>query len=167
MLLAQNIKTCFADNFETCIHWSVESMVNVSDDLQNSRSLFMQEVVRVKTMIDKSANDGNLFLLDELFKGTNTIERIAAAKAVLSQLVNKNNIVIVSTHDIELTEFLKSQFELYHFCESFSNNEIVFDYLLKDGILTDFNALKILQASGYDEKIINDAYQITSKLRTI
>lgn len=54
----------------------------------------------------------NLFLLDEIFKGTNTTERIAAAKAVLSYLNTSNSIVIVSTHDAELGTFLKNEYDL-------------------------------------------------------
>lgn len=56
-----------------------------------------------------------VFLLDELFKGTNTVERIAIAKAVLSALAHKNSIVFASTHDVELASLLEDEYELFHF----------------------------------------------------
>ena len=79
----------------------------------------------IKEMIDKS-NDGNLnlFLLDEIFKGTNTVERISAGKAVLSSLNADNNIVFVSTHDIELADLLKNEYDLYHFSEIVDNKTV-------------------------------------------
>ncbi len=166
LLLAQNLKTCFADRFETGRHWCIDSMITVADDMQQQKSLFMQEVSVVKSMLDQSAEGGHVFLLDELFKGTNTIERIAAAKAVLRQLVKHDNIVLVSTHDVELTELLNKEYELYHFCESFIEHQIVFDYRLKGGQLTDFNALKILESCGYAHEIMADAYQTTQQLRS-
>ena len=69
----------------------------------------------------------NIFLLDEIFKGTNTIERISAGKAVLSALA-KNNLVFVSTHDVELTDLLKDEYELYHFSEKVQEKNVDFDF---------------------------------------
>ena len=95
----------------------IYSAIRISDDFINDKSYYFEEVLTIKEMIEKSnENKSNLFLLDEIFKGTNTIERISAGKAVLSSLSN-NNIVFVSTHDIELADLLKSEYELYHFSE--------------------------------------------------
>ena len=111
-------------------------------------------------------SDGqNIFLLDEIFKGTNTIERIAAGKAVLTQLVKNGNIVFVSSHDIELCELLEEEYELYHFCEHIQNSEVEFDYLLKQGRLTAFNAIKILKMNGYSDEIIEEAYETVARLQ--
>jgi len=119
----------------------------------------------MKQMLESSEAGHHIYLLDEIFKGTNTLERIAAAKAVLSYLVKNGNIVFVSTHDIELAELLDSEFELYHFCEHIQNGEVEFDYLLKPGRLTTFNAIKILKMSGYADEIIEEAYQTVRKLQ--
>jgi DNA mismatch repair ATPase MutS len=110
-------------------------------------------------MIEESSNTmNNLFLLDEIFKGTNTIERIAAGKAVLSYLAEfENNIVFVSTHDVELTELLEDKYDLYHFTEVIQEGQIHFDYKLKKGQLATRNAIRILEINGYPQEIINDA----------
>jgi DNA mismatch repair ATPase MutS len=116
-------------------------------------------------MIDASENnDSNLFLLDEIFKGTNTIERISAGKAVLSSLAKNNNIVFVSTHDIELADLLKHEYKLYHFSEKIDNKTVDFDYKLKDGKLQNRNAIRILQLNNYPENIISEAFEISKEL---
>lgn len=119
-------------------------------------------------MIDKS-NDGNLnlFLLDEIFKGTNTVERISAGKAVLSSLNKENNIVFVSTHDIELADLLKNEYDLYHFSEIVDNKTVDFDYKLKEGKLKNRNAIRILQINDYPENIIKEAIEISEELDKI
>ena len=164
VLLAQNINTCFAHRFNLKQSMILQSMITVGDDLMNSKSLFFEEVLIMKEMLISSETGQHIYLLDEIFKGTNTLERISAAKAVLSHLIKNGNIVFVSTHDIELTELLDSEYELYHFCEHFNQNEVEFDYLLKPGKLTAFNAIKILKMSGYADKIIEEAILTINKL---
>jgi len=106
----------------------------------------------------------NLFLLDEVFKGTNTVERIAASKAILSHLTKGNNLVLIATHDIELCEMLNTEYELYHFCETVEDNELYFNHKLKAGPLKTRNAIKILELSNYPKAIIEEARQISGKL---
>ena len=164
VLLAQNINTCFAHRFNLKQSMILQSMITVGDDLMNSKSLFFEEVLIMKEMLISSEAGHHIYLLDEIFKGTNTLERISAAKAVLSHLIKNGNVVFVSTHDIELTELLDSEYDLYHFCEHFNQNEVEFDYLLKYGKLTALNAIKILKMSGYDEGIIEEAYKTIKKM---
>jgi len=125
------INTCFAKSFEFPLV-KLFSAIRISDDLMNNKSYYFEEVLTVKEMIlESEKEEANLFLLDELFKGTNTVERISAGKAVLSTLAKNKNIVVVSTHDIELTDMLSNEYELYHFSEVISNNTVGFDYKLK------------------------------------
>ncbi len=163
-LTGLTINTCFAEKFKlprTQIH----SAIRISDDLMNNRSYYFEEVLTVKEMIDSCGNGKpNLFLLDEIFKGTNTIERISAGKAVLSFLAREENIVFVSTHDIELTDLLKDEFELYHFSEKVDDKTVDFDYKLKEGKLTNRNAIRILQINGYPDVIINEAIELSKEL---
>lgn len=107
----------------------------------------------------------SFFILDEVFKGTNTVERIAAAKAILSYLNRYNNLVFVSTHDIELSAMLSDDYELYHFSESVIEGQLSFDHKLKPGQLTTRNAIKLLEIAGYPQEIIDEATDISSKLR--
>lgn len=161
------LNTCFAARFttpRTCIH----SAIRISDDLMNDKSYYFEEVLTIKDMIDKSSTyKPNLFLLDEIFKGTNTIERVSAGKAVLSTLTKSENLVFVSTHDIELTNLLNEEYELYHFSEIIENNSVDFDYKLKEGKLKNRNAIRILQINGYPESIINEAIEISKEFDNI
>ena len=102
-----------------------------------NKSYFMQEVTTIKDFVDESGHGNHLFLLDELFRGTNTKERIAISKAVLSWLVKSDNLVFVSTHDLELADMLEDEYELYYFSESVKDGILSFDYKLKRGVATD------------------------------
>ena len=96
-------------------------------------SYYLKEVLIIKELIEAS-NDEHpcLFILDEIFKGTNTVERISGGKAILSFLNKKNHIVLVSTHDIGLTDLLvKENYELFHFSEFIENEQLIFDHKLK------------------------------------
>lgn len=161
------LNTCFAEQF-LMSGMSVFSAIRISDDLMNDKSYYFEEVLTIKEMIDQAKNtDANLFLLDEIFKGTNTIERISAGKAVLSSLTKGNNIVFVSTHDIELADLLKSEYELYHFSEKVDNKTVDFDYKIKNGKLKNRNAIRILQINDYPEEIIQEAIELSIELDKI
>ncbi len=161
------INTCFAEHF-SMPRMCVFSAIRISDDLMNNRSYYFEEVITIKEMIDKSkGRDLNLFLLDEIFKGTNTVERISAGKAVLSSLNEENNIVFVSTHDIELADLLKNEYDLYHFSEIVDHKTVDFDYKLKEGKLKNRNAIRILQINDYPESIITEAIEISEELDKI
>jgi DNA mismatch repair ATPase MutS len=156
-ILAQSLYTCFSEKFETPI-LKLHSSISIGDSLLDGKSYYFEEVTIIKKFINEAVGDyQNLFLLDEVFKGTNTIERVAAAKAVLSFLNQKSNIVFVATHDIELSSLLFGEFDLYHFSENIENGELLFDHLLKTGSLQTRNAIKILDISGYPKSVIEEA----------
>ncbi|WP_262502895.1 MutS-related protein [Prolixibacter bellariivorans] len=163
-ITAQTINTCFARHFSLA-KMRIFTAIRISDDLMNDRSYYFQEVLTIKEMINYAdTQHPNLYLLDELFKGTNTIERISAGKAVLSSLNQNNHIVFVSTHDIELADLLKEEYELFHFSEIINHQSIDFDYKLKNGKLKNRNAIKILQINDYPKTIIEDAMTISHEL---
>ena len=164
-LLAQTINTTFATSFNLS-QMRIFSAIRISDDLLNDKSYYMEEVETIKNMIDECrSKQRNIFILDEIFKGTNTTERIAAGKAVLSYLSADDNIVFVSTHDIELASLLADSYNLHHFTEVVDNNTIRFDYKLKPGKLTTRNAIKILELANYPEQIIDEARKISGSLK--
>jgi Mismatch repair ATPase (MutS family) len=163
-LCAQTINTCFAKQF-ALKPMRIYSAIRISDDLMNDKSYYFEEVLTIKQMIIESQSSScNLFLLDEIFKGTNTIERIAAGKAVLSYIAKNNNLVFVSTHDVELTDMLRDSYELYHFTEMVENNSIYFDYKLKEGNLSTRNAIKILELNAYPAEITSEAKDISRSI---
>tara|TARA_R110001592_G_scaffold123331_8_gene331180 strand:- start:4329 stop:5939 length:1611 start_codon:yes stop_codon:yes gene_type:complete len=164
LITGLTINTCFAKAINLPII-RIYSAIRISDDLMNDKSYYFEEVLTIKEMLEKS-RDGkpSLFLLDEIFKGTNTIERIAGGKATLSYLAQNNNVVFVSTHDTELTDMLIDSYELYHFSELIDSKSVDFDFKLKTGKLKNRNAIKILQINQYPEEVISEALEISIKL---
>jgi Mismatch repair ATPase (MutS family) len=164
-ILAQTIYTCFADEFITPVLKQFSS-VRIDDNLFEGKSYYFQEVNIMASLLEQvESSHQNLFVLDEVFKGTNTIERIASGKAILSYLNRKENIVVVSTHDIELADMLDSEYDLYHFTETIENNELHFDHRIKAGQLRTRNAIKILELSNYPTDIIREARAISTNLK--
>ena len=157
-ILAQTLNFSFAKEFSIPFY-KIYSSIRITDDLLEDTSYYLKEVLIIKELIEASNDDQPcLFVLDEIFKGTNTIERISGGKAILSYLNKANNFVLVSTHDIELTDLLKDEkFELYHFTEKVDNDELFFDHKLKKGKLKTRNAIKILELYDYPNEIIDDA----------
>lgn len=165
VILCQAINTCFAREFSVS-RMKVHSAIRISDDLLDNKSYYFEEVLTLKNLLQESQlTSENLFLLDELFKGTNTIERIAAGKAILSYLNKRNNIVIVSTHDLELADFLKNTFDLYHFTEVIRDEKILFDYKIKPGNLTTTNAIRILSLNDYPREVVDEATLLADQIQ--
>lgn len=159
-ILAQTINTCFAETFTSPVLRQFSSIA-IADSMIDGKSYYFEEVESVGTLINQSNSQyQNLFVLDEPFKGTNTAERIASAKAVLSYLNSGTNIVIVSTHDLELCALLDAEYDAYHFSETIEGNKLHFDFQLKRGLSSTRNAISILELSGYPEKIIEEARQL-------
>ena len=163
-LLSQTIYTTFSKSYHTPF-LKINSSIRIDDSLLDGKSYYFEEVGIVLDLIKKVDDDCNLFVLDEVFKGTNTIERISSSKSILSFLNKGNNIVIVSTHDIELTTLLKDEFDLYHFSENINDDKLEFDHKLKSGELTTRNGIKLLEISNYPKEIIEESYEISRKLK--
>lgn len=164
-ILVQTINTACALEFSVP-KIKIHSAIRIADDLFNETSYYFEEVKVIKEMIDECQAEGhNLFILDELFKGTNTIERVASGKAVLSYLNQKENIVIASTHDLELTDYLADSFLFFHFEEIVDKEELAFDFKLKSGKWTNTNAIRILEMKGYPKEITNEARELAFDFR--
>ena len=161
------LNTCFATSMTFPV-LKIFSAIRISDDLMNDKSYYFEEVLSIKEMLKESVKGTkNLFILDEIFKGTNTVERISAGKAILSALTKNNNKVLVSTHDIELTDMLSDAYELYHFSETVINKNVGFDYKLKAGKLRNRNAIRILEINDYPEDVVKEAISISKELDKI
>lgn len=157
-MLAETLNICFAEEY-TAQFMKIYSSIRITDDLLDDTSYYLKEVLTIKELIEASKDKNPcLFVLDEIFKGTNTVERISGGKAILSFLNKENHCVLVSTHDIELTELLENEnYELHHFSETIENDELFFDHTLKTGKLKTRNAIKILELYKYPAEIITDA----------
>jgi hypothetical protein len=169
VLLAQTIHTAFASAYEAPV-LRVQSCIGRTDDLLAGKSYYLVEVESVLSLVHASADSTpHLFLLDELFRGTNAVERIAAAAAVLSELVgqrpgDKPHLVITATHDGELVDLLRETYEPFHLTDSLGAAGLVFEYRLKRGPATTRNAIALLRLNGAPATVVNRALQRAAQL---
>lgn len=157
LLTAKTLNMCFAKEFCIDLNRRLYSVIHTEDDLLEGKSYFFKEAENVKAALDKGKEGNYLLIFDELFKGTNTTERIAINAAVFSDLATADNLILASTHDLELTSLLHNQYELYHFSEKIADNKLLFDYKLKKGVAKEGNAIKILELCGYPSSLVQSA----------
>lgn len=142
-----------AESF-TCGIMDVYTCMRVNDDLKESISSFYAELLRIKDIIAASkTGEPIFFLLDEIFKGTNSKDRHKGAEVLINQLSTKNCLGLVSTHDLELTalEEVNPKVLNYHFREYYEDNKLKFDYTLRKGYSTTQNALYLMRMIGIEE----------------
>ncbi|WP_308552141.1 hypothetical protein [uncultured Peptoniphilus sp.] len=158
-LMAKTLGFVVAKKFKTT-YTDIFTSIDIKDSIEEKTSYFMAEAKTIKKMID---NPGNIYLLDEVFKGTNTIDRISAASSTLDYL-SKQGFVVAATHDIELTNILEKDFCNYHFEEVVTKDEIKFDYKLKEGRAATRNAIRILEMYDYPEIITKKAREKSEEI---
>lgn len=158
-ILAKTINTCTADFF-SMDDYHVFSSMSLRDDIQNEDSYFMVEIKALKRIFDyadRNPSNKVLCFVDEVLRGTNTIERIAACTQIMENISARGIKCFAATHDIELTELLSDCYDNYHFDEVILENDIQFNYLLKDGRATSRNAIKLLSIMGFSDEIVSKA----------
>lgn len=142
-----------AEHF-SCSRFNLWSCMRVSDNLEQSISSFYAEILRIKQIVQAAKTEKPVFfLLDEIFKGTNSHDRHQGAIALINQLQREGAMGLVSTHDLELGELeqqSKGQIKNYHFREYYENQEIRFDYTLRAGVSTTRNALYLIRLAGIE-----------------
>ena len=104
-----------------------------------------------------------LCFVDEVLRGTNTVERIAASSRILQSLTGEGVLCFAATHDIELTHLLEGIYENYHFEEAIENGDISFNYLLRKGRAQSRNAIRLLEVMGYEEQVIREAEALAER----
>jgi DNA mismatch repair ATPase MutS len=166
-LLAQTIYTTCTNGYKAPL-LRLQTSIRTTDDLGEHKSYFQAEALSILDIINQSGGDEpvkSLIIIDEIFRGTNTIERIAAAKSVLTYLTDNKNFVFVSTHDLELAELLDNDYAVYSFEETVNDTRLIFDYKMKTGVLKNKNGIAILETIGYPETVVEDAYIVSEELR--
>lgn len=156
-ILAQSIYTVMAQSYKAAFYHCMTSMA-LSDNLSEGESYYIVEIKSLKRICD-ALNDKVplLVFIDEVLRGTNTLERISASSQILKYVSQRNCMMFAATHDIEMTSILKDYFRLYHFEENVSDNKVLFDYKLKKGPATTRNAIKLLDMLGFEKTIIVNA----------
>ena len=133
----------------------------LTDNLFGNESYYIVEIKSLKRILDETEGEVPvLCFVDEVLRGTNTVERIAAACQIMKTLQNDNTICMAATHDIELTELLERQYDNYHFEETIEADDIRFHYEIKGGPATTRNAIKLLQMLGYQNDITKAAEEM-------
>lgn len=156
-ILAQTIDTCMADSWKGNFFRICTSMA-LRDDLAGKESYFIVEIKSLKRILN--AADGKIPILcfvDEVLRGTNTVERIAASSEILESMEREDILCFAATHDIELTHILEKGYDNYHFEEEVRDNDVLFNYRLFKGRAVSRNAIKLLGVMGYDPKLIEKA----------
>jgi len=129
----------------------VVTSMRLADDLNEGVSTFYAELKRIKAVIELAkAQPNTVFLIDEIFRGTNSVDRLAGAKGVIENLNNLNAMGLLSTHDLELCE-LESTYKRirnYSFSEHYKDDKLIFDYKLKSGKSNTTNANYLMKMVG-------------------
>lgn len=156
-ILAQTIYTCLAKEYRGSYYKILSSMA-LQDNIFSSESYYMVEIKSLKRILDQVKDDVPvLCFVDEVLRGTNTLERIAASAEILHSFTKHRVLCVAATHDNELTYILENEFHNYHFQEEIVDNDVIFDYRLYKGRAVSKNAIQLLGIIGYDRNIIDAA----------
>ena len=137
----------------SCSLMNVYTSIHINDNLEKNISTFYAELQRIKLIVDAARSGESIIcLIDEIFKGTNSKDRILGAKAVIKSLNQLAAIGLVSTHDLELSRLEKDspQIRNYHFTDKISGRVITFDYRLKTGVSKSTNAIALMKIIGIE-----------------
>jgi len=168
-VMAQSINTCFAADYRAPV-LEVQSCIGRGDDLVAGKSYYMMEVEEVLSRVTASASpEPHLFLFDEMFRGTNAVERIAVGEAVLRELVRdsgrgQRHLVLAATHDAELVELLRDEYESCHFTDSIGPEGLTFEHRLAPGPATTRNAITLLELHGAPPALVRAALARAAEL---
>lgn len=158
-LMAETLCTCPCENYRGSFFRIYTSMA-LSDNLLAGESYYIAEIKSIKRILDEQKKKGFvLCALDEVLRGTNTIERIAASKEILNALNQPGTLCLVATHDTELCLLTGKQYQLAHFEETIIDDEICFDYKLRKGPAETRNAIYLLKMMGFDHSIVEAAHK--------
>ncbi len=156
-ILAQTIDTVMAHSYESNF-FRIYSSMALQDNLQGKESYYIVEIKSLKRILDAAQDKMPILcFVDEVLRGTNTVERIAASSRILQNLAQSNVMCFAATHDIELTHMLTDYYENYHFTEEIKENDILFSYQLHKGRATTRNAIRLLKIMGYEDAVIQKA----------
>ena len=156
-ILSQTIYTAMCSKYKAS-YFKVASSMALQDSIFSNESYYIVEIKSLKRIIDMINDEiPTLCFVDEVLRGTNTLERIAASSRILHSFAKMNAMCFAATHDIELTHILEKFYTNYHFQEQIADNNILFDYILYSGRAISKNAIKLLSMIGYSDEIINEA----------
>lgn len=156
-VLAQTIYTCLAKEYQASF-FHIMTSIGRKDNVIEGKSYYLDEIQALLRIINALEKDVPcLCFLDEVFRGTNSLERISASAEVLLYLAKHYCLIFVTTHDLELTELVENSYSNFHFLEKITEEGISFNYKLMKGSSTTRNAIKLLRHVGYPDEIADAA----------
>jgi len=156
-VLAQTLHTACARVWRAPM-LRVRTSIGRADSIVEGKSYYLAEVESVLALVRaKASGHQHLLLLDEIFRGTNTTERVAAGYAVLAHLNRGLDLVVVATHDLELLDLLGDSYTAHHFREQLAGGGLTFDYRIHPGPSSTRNAIALLELMDYPESLVADA----------
>jgi hypothetical protein len=160
IVLGRTVGVCFASS-AVIPDAPVMAAIRTEHSIQSGKSHFFAEIERILSFVQiAEAQRRGVFLIDEPFRGTNTVERIAIAKAVLAG-IGEHAQALVTTHDVELQRLLGERFVMFHFTEDPDLAE-VFDYRLRPGASSSRNAIRLLEKIGFPQSVVEEARRLAS-----
>jgi len=130
------------------------SSMRITDNLEESTSTFYAELKKLKRIIESVNHNERVFiLLDEILRGTNSMDRHKGSEALIKQLIRMKAYSVIATHDLVLAEMEKdfpNEIENYHFDVSVNGEDLYFDYKLKEGVCRSLNATLLMKKIGLD-----------------
>ena len=160
-IFAQSIHTVLGKSYRAPLYRIYSSMA-LKDDIFEGDSYYIVEIKSIKRILDAAMAQGCqvLCFVDEVLRGTNTVERIAASTQILKELSREKVQCFAATHDIELTSLLKEEYDIYHFEGDVTDNDVKFDYVIKSGPATTRNAIRLLGVLGYEKELVENAQKM-------
>lgn len=153
-VLAQSIYITTASYYKASF-FKIMTSISPEDNIMGGKSYYFREAEALLRIIEEGGEDYSLLcIIDEIFRGTNPVERINASIEILRYLEVHNSLAVVATHDIELTDMLKDKYNLFYFTEDIDKEGMIFDYKLKEGVCRTRNAVKLLKFLNYPKEII-------------
>lgn len=157
-IMAQSICTCTAEAYEASAFRIFSSMA-LKDDLESGESYYIVETRSLKRILDSIPGQVPLLcVIDEVLRGTNTVERVAASSCILQELAERGTLCLAATHDIELCSLLEEDYEQFHFEERVGEGQMLFDYKIRPGRANSRNAIALLRLMGFDGDLVEGAY---------
>lgn len=166
VLLAQTWNFAYAAEMTLCpLH--IITSISLQDSIAEGKSYFLQEADAIRRMLELSNRPyRTLFLIDEIFKGTNPVERIASAAEICLALDAANTLGLVATHDLQLIPQIPA-YTPYYFTENVTKEDLSFDYKIHPGIASTRNAVKILEYLHYDPALIEKINRRIADMETL
>ncbi len=153
-LVLMNAGTFVNANYFSSAYFKIFTSMRITDDITHGISTFYAELLRIKEAIDYQKEGKNMLtLIDEVFKGTNSNDRIKGAISLINKLNSANSIVIITTHDFELCDIKTPNLFNYNFSEYYEGNEIKFTYKINKGKCTTTNAKFLMRLVGIIDEL--------------